>query len=254
MTSDNKNGAGGVNRPAPRHIAFIMDGNGRWAKKRGMPREYGHVQGAKTFRKIVEYCGDVGIEVVTVYALSTENYIRRPKNELNAILKLFEQYLGDAERDESTRDLRICFIGDRDVFAPEIKARMAALERTTARRTKRLNVAINYGGRAELIAAFNKLAGEGRTRITEEDVNRALYTAGCPEPDLIVRTGAEMRLSNFLMWQSAYSELYFTDTLWPDMDEREIDRIVADFRSRRYGGDGENGERGGRGNGDTVAF
>jgi undecaprenyl diphosphate synthase len=237
MAAEKLSGADGNTRTAPRHIAFIMDGNGRWAKKRGMPREYGHAQGAKTFRKIVEYCGDVGVEVVTVYALSTENYIKRPKNELNAILNLFEQYLGDAERDESTRDLRICFIGDRSVLAPEITARMAALESVTAHRKKRLNVALNYGGRAELINAVNSLIAAGKTAVTEADIDGALYTAGCPEPDVIVRTGAERRISNFLLWQSAYSELYFTDTLWPDMDEREVDKIIEDYagRQRRYG-------------------
>lgn len=237
MAADKFNGAECKTCSAPRHIAFIMDGNGRWAKKRGMPREYGHAQGAKVFRRIVEYCGDIGIEVVTVYALSTENYIKRPKNEINTILGLFEQYLGDAERDAAGRDLRVCFIGDRSIFAPEIAERMAALERATQNRSRRLNVAINYGGRAELTAAVNKLIAQGKTSVTEEDIDSALYTAGCPEPDIIVRTGAEMRLSNFLLWQSAYSELYFTDTLWPDMNEQEVDKIVADFKSRkrRYG-------------------
>lgn len=237
MAADKSNGAECKTSSAPRHIAFIMDGNGRWAKMRGMPREFGHAQGAKVFRRIIEYCGDIGIEVVTVYALSTENYAKRPKNEINAILGLFEQYLGDAERDAPGRDLRVCFIGDRSIFAPEIVERMAALERATQNRSKRLNVAINYGGRAELAAAVNKLISQGKTTVTEADIDSALYTAGCPEPDIIVRTGAEVRLSNFLLWQSAYSELYFTDTLWPDMDEREVDRIVADFKSRkrRYG-------------------
>jgi undecaprenyl diphosphate synthase len=237
MAADKLNGAECKTCSAPRHIAFIMDGNGRWAKKRGMPREYGHAQGAKVFRRIVEYCGDIGIEVVTVYALSTENYIKRPKNEINAILGLFEQYLGDAERDAAGRDLRVCFIGDRSIFAPEIAERMAALERATQNRSRRLNVAINYGGRTELTAAVNKLIAQGKTSVTEADIDSALYTADCPEPDIIVRTGAEMRLSNFLLWQSVYSELYFTDTLWPDMNEQEVDKIVADFRSRkrRYG-------------------
>ena len=218
-------------------LRSLMDGNGRWAKKRGMPREFGNVQGAKVFRRIVEYCGDVGVEIVTVYALSTENYARRPKNEINAILGLFEEYLGDAERDADSRDLRVCFIGDRSIFAPEIRERMAALERSTENRRKRLNVAINYGGRAELTAAINRLLASGKTSVTEADIESALYTAGCPDPDIIVRTGAEMRLSNFLLWQSAYSELYFTDTLWPDFSEREVDNIIDDFknRKRRYG-------------------
>lgn len=237
MAVNNTNGAECTGGSAPRHIAFIMDGNGRWAKKRGMPREYGHAQGAKVFRRLVEYCGDIGIEVVTVYALSTENYAKRPKSEINAILGLFEQYLTDAEHDAAGRDLRVCFIGDRSIFSSDIVERMNELEAATQNRSKRLNVAINYGGRAELTAAVNRLIAEGKKSVTEADINNALYTAGCPEPDIIVRTGAEMRLSNFLLWQSAYSELYFTDTLWPDMTEREVDNIIADFkgRKRRYG-------------------
>lgn len=237
MEQNKPNGAECSVGSAPRHIAFIMDGNGRWAKKRGMPREYGHVQGAKVFRRIIEYCGDIGIEIVTVYALSTENYAKRPKKEIDTILTLFEEYLTDAERDAPSRDLRVCFIGDRSIFAPDIRERMAALERATMSRKKRLNVAINYGGRAELVAVFNKLIASGKTNVTEADIEAALYTAGCPDPDIIVRTGAEMRLSNFLLWQSAYSELYFTDTLWPDFTESEVDKIIADFkgRKRRYG-------------------
>ena len=237
MAENSNNGAAGVMRPAPRHIAFIMDGNGRWAKQRGLPRELGHAQGARVFRRIVEYCGDAGVEIVTVYALSTENYIKRPKSELNAILNLFAEYLGDAERDAAGRDLRVCFIGDRSVFSPDIAVRMDELERATVNRSKRLNVALNYGGRAELAYAVNRLIASGKTRITEADISASLYTGDCPEPDLIVRTGAECRLSNFLLWQSAYSELYFTDTLWPDMNEREVDRIIADYsgRCRRFG-------------------
>ena len=125
MAVNKTDGAECTGGTAPRHIAFIMDGNGRWAKKRGMPREYGHVQGAKVFRRIVEYCGDIGIEIVTVYALSTENYAKRPKSEINAILNLFEEYLGDAERDAPSRDLRVCFIGDRSIFSPDIAERMS---------------------------------------------------------------------------------------------------------------------------------
>lgn len=219
------------------HIAFIMDGNGRWAKKRLMPREYGHSAGAKKFREIIRHCKDKGIDCVTVYAFSTENW-KRPKNEIDTILKLFREYIDEAEQDFQKNDVRVLFIGNRDVFDEEIKVKMAELERLTASRSKTVCVAINYGGRGEIVDAVNSLIRRGKSSISEEDITGAIYSGAVPPPDIIVRTGGEMRLSNFLLWQSAYAELFFTDTLWPDFSCREVDDIIEKFyqRNRRYGG------------------
>lgn len=221
----------------PRHIAFIMDGNGRWAKKRHMPREYGHKVGAEVFQKITEYCGDIGIHAVTVYAFSTENW-KRPKNEVDAIFKLFDDYLTKAVANMMEKDLRIVFLGDKGIFSEKLRKRMEDIEQASKNNGKILNIAINYGGRDEICHAVNKCIEKGIVNITEKDISQNLYTADSPEPDLIVRTGGELRLSNFLMWQSAYSELYFTDTLWPDMTSEDVDEAVRAFasRNRRYGG------------------
>ena len=219
-----------------RHIAFILDGNGRWAKKRGMPREYGHTEGAQAFKRIVRYCGDIGIKIVTVYAFSTENW-SRPKNEVDRIVALLDEYIAGAERELEENKIRYTFLGDRSVFAPEMSDRMTKLEQDSAHYDLRLNIALNYGSRAEIIHACRALAESGEP-ITEESFTSHLYTAGCPDPDLIVRTANERRLSNFLLWQAAYSELYFTPTLWPDMQPADVDEAVADFyaRERRFGG------------------
>ncbi len=224
-------------QPCPlRHIAFIMDGNGRWAKKRGMPREFGHKEGAKAFQRVVEYCGQIGVEYVTVYAFSTENW-KRPANEVNAIMQLFTEYMSQAFRVFAEKGLRIRFIGNREPFSPELIAEMEKLEQDSMGNPKVLNVAFNYGGREEIVQAARRVQSEGR-ELTEESLGGALYTDGCPDPDLIVRTGGEMRISNFLLWQAAYAELYFTDTLWPDMREKDVDAAVEAFRNRnrRYGG------------------
>ncbi len=219
------------------HIAFIMDGNGRWAKKRLMPREYGHKVGAETFQKITEYCGDIGIHAVTVYAFSTENW-KRPKNEVEAIFKLFDEYLTKAVRTMMEKDIRIIFIGDKTPFTPELKARMEKIEADSRNNSRILNIGINYGGRDEICMAVNRCISDGITNITPDDISKRMYTAESGEPDLIVRTGGEYRLSNFLMWQSAYSELYFIDKLWPDLTTEDIDEAVKVFsqRNRRYGG------------------
>ena len=220
-----------------KHRAFIMDGNGRWAKKRGMPREYGHIAGAKVFRRLTEYCGDIGINCVTVYAFSTENW-KRPENEIKAIMTLFRQYLADAIKTMTERNIRIAFLGDKSVFPDDIRDTMEGIERDSAGNALRLNIAMNYGGRDEIVHAVNTLISRGAASVSEDDITSALYTRDCPPPDLIVRSGGEMRLSNFLMWQSAYSELYFTDTLWPDMSEYDVNEAVNEFcrRNRRYGG------------------
>ena len=219
------------------HIAFIMDGNGRWAKKRGMPREFGHTVGAKTFEKVVRYCGDISIRVVTVYAFSTENW-RRPQNEVQAIMGIFREYLDRAQKKAEEYNIHTVFLGDKSIFPEEVRARMERLEQETAHYPLTLNIAINYGGRDEIVHAVNTLIAQGKTEITEDDITANLYTAHCPPPDLIVRTGSEQRLSNFLLWQAAYAEFYFCDTLWPDMDEAAVDAAVEAFyaRKRRFGG------------------
>ncbi len=218
------------------HIAFIMDGNGRWAKKRGMPREYGHSEGAAALKRIVRYCGDIGIKVVTVYAFSTENW-SRPKNEVDRIMSLLDAYIDEATRDLEKNKIKYVFLGDKSAFSPELAARMNELERISDQYELRLNIAVNYGGRAEIVNAARKLAAEGK-EISEQSISDALYTAGCPDPDLIVRTANEKRLSNFLLWQSAYAEYYFTETLWPDISSDDVDAAVKDFysRGRRFGG------------------
>ena len=215
------------------HIAFIMDGNGRWATARNMPREYGHKNGAQVFREITEYCHKIGIKYLTVYAFSTENW-KRPKREVNAIMKLLDEYL-DRQRPENAS---IRFIGDVGMLDPKIVEKINKMTEETAGHEYVLNVAMNYGSRAELVTAFNKLLASGKSEVTEQDINKALYTGDCPDPDLIVRTGGDLRISNFLLWQAAYSELYFTDTLWPDMTSDDVDRAVDAFysRKRRFGG------------------
>ena len=216
-----------------RHIAFIMDGNGRWAKKRNMPREYGHKRGAQVFREVCDYCNKLGIKYMTVYAFSTENW-KRPRAEVDAIMRLLEEYL-DRELPEN---VRIRVVGDVSALPDRLVAKIRDVEERSRDRESIVNIAINYGSRAELTAAFNKLLAEGRERVTEADINAALYTGDCPDPDLIVRTGGDLRISNFLLWQAAYSELYFTETLWPDMTSDDVDAAVADFysRKRRFGG------------------
>ena len=191
----------------PKHIAFIMDGNGRWAKKRLMPREKGHVAGAKKFKEIVRYLSKTDIECVTVYAFSTENW-KRPKNEVNAIMSLLRDYIDEAEKEFHKNEVCVRFIGNRD------------------------------GGRAEITDAINALIAEGKTSITEDDITKTIYSGIVPPPDMIVRTGGECRLSNFLLWQSAYAELFFTNTLWPDLSTDEINEMIREFqsRNRRYGG------------------
>ncbi len=221
----------------PRHIAFIMDGNGRWAKKRGMPREFGHKHGAEVFKKIMRYCGNIGLEATTFYVFSTENW-KRPKKEVDAIMKLLSQYLDDCKKEIQTNNVRFIFIGDKIVFTDEIRKKMLNVEELSRKNTYIVNLALNYGGRDEIAYAANKLIAEGKTHITEEDIGRAMYTWESPEVDMIVRTGGDLRISNFLLWQSAYSELYFTDKLWPDFTNADVDAVIENFktRKRRFGG------------------
>ena len=219
------------------HIAFIMDGNGRWAKKRGLAREFGHRAGAKVFREVCSYCQKKGFRAVTVYAFSTENW-KRPEREVNAIMKLLEEYLDELTRQAEELAGRIRFIGDVSALSPTLQDKIACAEALHPDAAFTVNVALNYGGRAELVRAFNKLVAAGKTEITEEDISGAVYTAGCGDPDMIVRTGGDLRISNFLLWQAAYAELYFCDKLWPDLTHEDIDEAIRVFysRKRRYGG------------------
>lgn len=220
-----------------RHIAFIMDGNGRWATKRGMPREYGHREGVLAFKRVGIYCCDIGFQAVTVYAFSTENW-KRPKREVNAIMKLLDDYLEELKRDYKLYRNRFRFIGDLSVLTPALQEKIREVEKLNADKSAVLNIALNYGGRAEMVHAFNTLAAEGKTQVTEEDIAGAVYTADCGDPDMIVRTGGDFRISNFLLWQSAYAELYFTDVLWPDYSTQDVNEAIRVFysRKRRFGG------------------
>lgn len=231
----------------PQHIAFIMDGNGRWAKQRGLERSEGHKEGAKTFRRITEYCADIGIKHVTFYAFSTENW-NRPKAEVQALMKLFKEYLleaDDRERENDIRQSRIRFIGEREGLPKDLLKLIEKAEKKSNKYSKiTVNIALNYGGRAEITHAVKEIAkkvqsGEMSVEdITEQTVSDNIYTAGQPDPDIIVRPSGEYRLSNFLQWQSAYSEFWYSDILWPDFTEENVNDIIRDFqkRNRRFGG------------------
>jgi undecaprenyl diphosphate synthase len=228
----------------PRHIAIIMDGNGRWAQTRGLPRIEGHRQGVASVRRITEHCARLGVEQLTLYCLSSENW-RRPAAELDFLMHLLEQYMVEERALLMRERIRIAMIGRRDGL-PE--ATLAAMDRTVgmcaANDGMRLCLAINYGGRGEIVAAAQKLAEEARAgtldpAAIDEDLFAArLDTAGMPEPDLLVRTAGEMRISNFLLWQVSYAELWVTDALWPDFTEAHLDEAIRAFasRERRFGG------------------
>ncbi len=219
------------------HIAVIMDGNGRWATRRGLPREAGHKQGAVALRKLLAYCEKIGLKSLTVYAFSTENW-KRPQREIHAIFRLLDQYVSECEKDIEKYDIYYHFIGDFDRLEPSLKKRIEAIHQKTKNNRFIFNIAFNYGGRAELARVYNALAERGISHITEEDISSELYTAVSGDPDLIIRTGGDLRISNFLLWQAAYAELYFTDTLWPDFGPEALDAAIKDFyaRKRRYGG------------------
>lgn len=228
----------------PEHIGIIMDGNGRWAKKRGLPRSAGHSAGAQTFREIARYCSDIGIKHLTVYAFSTENW-RRPDAEINALMKLFKEYLEEALRDFKDDSIVLKFIGDRTAFSKELLELMNENEEESKNRDGMvLNIAMNYGGRAELVTAMQKMARDVKSdklsadAIDEQTISDYLYTKGQPDPDLIIRPSGEHRTSNFLLWQSAYSEYVIMDVLWPDFKEEHLNKALVDYanRNRRFGG------------------
>ena len=228
----------------PEHIGIIMDGNGRWAQKRGLPRSAGHKQGARTFREIVRYCRSIGIRYLTVYAISTENW-KRPQSEIDAIMNLLRDYLDELERHSDEEQGVLRFIGDMAPLAEDLRQRIADVqERTAGREGITVNIALNYGGRHEIVHAVQQAVSLARQgTLTPEAVDEALvdslmYTAGQPPVDLIIRPSGEQRISNFLLWQGAYAEFVFMDVLWPDFTPGDLDRAIAEFqrRSRRFGG------------------
>lgn len=229
----------------PEHIGIIMDGNGRWAKKRALPRKYGHREGAKAFRKIVEYCDKIGLHYLTVYAFSTENW-KRPKDEVDSIMQLLEQYIDEAFDHKNESDgVRTKFIGDMSALSPVLQEKIKRIEVLGEGKSGLLvNVALNYGGRHELVHSMRALAEMVREqKIAPEEIDEAmvsdhLYTAGQPDPDLIIRPSGEERLSNFLIWQAAYSEFVFMDVLWPDFKPEHLEEAIRIFnqRHRRFGG------------------
>ena len=227
----------------PRHIAIILDGNGRWAKKRGLPRTAGHAVGSEAFRKIALYCRDIGVDYLTVYAFSTENW-KRPEDEVRTIMRLLNKYLHEAI-DTMERDrMKMRVFGDVTGLPKELQDLVAETNEISKRYEGfQANICLNYGGRAEIMHAAEHWArdlqdGKQSGRLTEEVFSSYLYSSGIPDPDLLIRPGGEVRVSNFLLWQCAYSEFYFTDTLWPDFTPEELDKAIAVYRSRdrRYGG------------------
>lgn len=226
-------------RVLPTHIAIIMDGNGRWAKKRSLPRTAGHAAGSKNFKDIARYCNKIGLKYLTVYAFSTENW-KRPKEEVDNIMKIFKEYLEDAKnfKDEN---IQVQFIGDRSVLDADIQRLMKESEDASADATGlHLNIAINYGGRDEIVHAVKNILNSGidAKDITEQTISDSLYTAGQPDPDFIIRPSGEYRLSNYLIWQSAYAEYWFSDILWPDFKPKNLEKAIYEFnkRNRRFGG------------------
>jgi len=231
----------------PRHIAIIMDGNGRWAEQKRMPRAFGHQAGVKTVRKVVEHCGNLGVEVLTLFAFSSENW-RRPKDEVSLLMSLFIETL---QREIDTLDkngIRLLFIGDRTAFPSALQAKMQSGELQTQNNTAlTLVIAANYGGHWDMCQAMQQITDKTAAGvlapqpITPQLIEAHLSTAGLPDPDLFIRTGGEERVSNFMLWQLAYTELYFTPALWPDFDDKAMDDAILSFKSRqrRFGHTGE---------------
>ena len=233
-----------VPRKIPTNLGIIMDGNGRWAKRRGLPRTAGHVTGAQVFRKITKYCEKCGVRYLTVYAFSTENW-RRPQDEVDSIMNLLRQYLKESLADFQHENIVVRFIGSRDELAQDIRELIEEAEESTSHKTgMTLNIALNYGGQQEITAAARTLATRvSNGELNPEDINeqmleQALYTEGQPPVDLILRPSGEYRLSNFLIWQSAYAEYVFMDVLWPDFKEEDLERAFEEYarRDRRFGG------------------
>ncbi len=227
----------------PNHIAIILDGNGRWAKKRGMPRSYGHVKGCENLEDICEVVKELGVKYLTVYAFSTENW-KRSKEEVDGLMKLFRNYLKKCIKISQKNNMRVKVIGDVSAFDPDIQESIAKLENFSKDFTElHFQIALNYGSRDEITRAVNRMledqkAGKLETPVEEETISNYLDTAGIPDPDLMIRTSGELRLSNYLLWQLAYTEFYFTDVPWPDFKRDELVKAIEKYneRDRRYGG------------------
>ena len=231
-------------KPAPpRHIAIIMDGNGRWAKKRGLPRTAGHAAGAETFRRIANYCRTLGVEYLTVYAFSTENW-KRSADEISGIMRLLRRYLEEALADMEKNRVRFKFFGDLSKLSPELQTLCRNAENRSADYDVQVNFCLNYGGRDEIVHAVRGFMADvaagkaGEEDLSEQVLSNYLYSAGVPDPELIIRPSGEQRISNFLLWQSAYSEFVFLDVLWPDFAPEDLDRAIEEYhrRNRRFGG------------------
>ena len=229
--------------PVPRHIAIIMDGNGRWAKMRGLPRTAGHAAGAETFRRIANHCRALGVEYLTVYAFSTENW-KRSEEEVSGIMKLLHNYLMEALADMEKNHVRFKFFGDLSRLSPELQELCNRAESASADYDVQVNFCLNYGGRDEIVRAARSFAAKVAAgectaeELTEEAFGNYLFSAGVPDPELIIRPSGEMRTSNFLLWQSAYSEFVFMNVLWPDFKEKDLDEAIVEYhrRNRRFGG------------------
>ena len=228
----------------PKHIAIILDGNGRWARRRGLPRTAGHAVGSENFRKIATYCNDIGIKYLTVYAFSTENW-KRPDEEVSTIMSLLEKYIIEAIEEVRKKNLRLRFWGSREGLSEKILKLMTDAEKESDDMTgMQVNVCLNYGARDEITNAFREISKDieggklSSEEISEEIISQKLYSGDAPDPDLLIRPGGEMRISNFLLWQIAYSEFYFSEKFWPEFDERELDCAIIEYqkRNRRYGG------------------
>lgn len=221
----------------PRHVAFIMDGNGRWAKKRGMPRTYGHRIGIDSFRSILKRANELGIKVVSFFAFSTENW-KRPKSEINEIFNLVGIYLDKYREKFIHNNFKLMVIGDIYAFPKKLVQKVLSLIKDTSHNSGMIvNIALSYGGKREIVEAVNKIIREGIRRVNEKSFKRYLETASIPDPDFVIRTGGEKRLSNFMLYQLSYSELYFVDTYWPDFRAKELDKAIIEFQSRdrRFG-------------------
>ena len=220
-------------------VAIITDGNGRWAKRRGLPRSYGHIEGAKRIQPALEKFREMGVHYVTLYAFSTENW-KRPKEEVDTIMELIYKYLDTVVIDKikKDKDFSIKFLGDKSVLSEKLRLKCIEVEEMAKDRAFVCSVALNYGGRDEIVHAANEAMRAGHTELTEEILSKYMYTGNVPDPDLVIRTGGDFRISNFLLWQSAYSEYVILDTLWPDFGEKEIIESINAFykRKRRFGG------------------
>jgi len=220
----------------PQHIGIIMDGNRRWAAKKGLTINQGHEAGTKVLEKIIEYCLELGVKTLTVYTLSTENWRKRTKEEVRGIFELLIRFVKEKKEKYAKSGVRVGILGDFQAFPRKVVKALGEILKIVKKHERlKVNIALNYGGRDEILRAVRRIISQRipPKKLNEETFSKFLYTNGEPDPDLIIRTGGEIRLSNFLLWQMSYSELYFTDTLWPDFDERELDKAIAEYQKRK---------------------